>query len=75
LNSVEVAGTAGYSRGPLHNFFMTRYTEAYVNEINRFVEWLSGADVDVPGGDDGLKALRLADAAVASLASGQTETV
>jgi myo-inositol 2-dehydrogenase/D-chiro-inositol 1-dehydrogenase len=52
---------------------MTRYTEAYVNEINRFVEWLSGADVEVPGGEDGLKALQLADAAVASLSSGKTE--
>jgi myo-inositol 2-dehydrogenase/D-chiro-inositol 1-dehydrogenase len=73
LNTVEVAAAQGYSRGPLHNFFMTRYTEAYVNEINRFVEWLSGADVEVPGGDDGLKALQLADAAVASLASGKIE--
>jgi myo-inositol 2-dehydrogenase/D-chiro-inositol 1-dehydrogenase len=73
LNTVEVAAAQGYSRGPLHNFFMTRYTEAYVNEINRFVEWLGGADVGVPGGDDGLKALQLADAAVASLASGKIE--
>jgi myo-inositol 2-dehydrogenase/D-chiro-inositol 1-dehydrogenase len=75
LNSVEVAAAQGYSRGPLHNFFMTRYTEAYVSEINRFVEWLSGGDVDVPDGDDGLKALQLADAAVASLASGKTENL
>jgi myo-inositol 2-dehydrogenase/D-chiro-inositol 1-dehydrogenase len=73
LNTLEVAGAQGYSRGPLHNFFMTRYTEAYINEINRFVEWLCGADVEVPGGDDGLKALQLADAAVASLASGKIE--
>ena len=28
----------GYTRPPLHDFFMTRYTEAYANEISAFID-------------------------------------
>ena len=31
--SIEIANGSGYTRPPLHDFFMTRYTEAYANEI------------------------------------------
>jgi myo-inositol 2-dehydrogenase/D-chiro-inositol 1-dehydrogenase len=75
LIAVEVANEAGYSRGPLHNFFMTRYPEAYLNEINSFIDWLGGADVSVPSGIDGLKALQLADAAVESVKTGRAVAV
>lgn len=75
LNMVEMANEAGYSRGPLHNFFMTRYTDAYINEINTFVDWLAGKPVAVPDGIDGLRSLQLADAAVASVQSGKAESV
>lgn len=75
LDSVEVAVEAGYSRAPLHNFFMTRYTEAYVNEISQFVRWLSDQSVNIPTGTDGLKALQLADAALRSVQTGKTQQV
>ncbi len=75
LNTIEVAGTNGYSRAPLHDFFMTRYSAAYSNEINQFVDWLSGDDVAVPDGADGLKALQLADAAMQSMRSGKVQNV
>ena len=74
-DTVEVAGEAGYHRGPLHNFFMTRYTDAYANEIRWFVDWVSGDDVQVPGGHDGLMSLRLAEAALRSSHSGKAEDV
>src|SRR5690606_5827601 len=34
--SIEVANADGYVRPPLHDFFMTRYTEAYAAEIATF---------------------------------------
>ena len=36
--SIEVANAQGYTRPPLHDFFMTRYTDAYANEIATFIE-------------------------------------
>ncbi len=40
--SIEVATAAGYTRPPLHDFFMTRYTEAYAAEIAQFIAALGG---------------------------------
>ncbi len=40
--SIEVATGAGYTRPPLHDFFMTRYTEAYAAEIATFIAALDG---------------------------------
>ncbi len=65
--NVEIANGAGYLREPLLNFFMTRYTEAYRAEITAFVATIaSGAPVS-PTGEDGLRALLLADAALRSV--------
>ncbi len=75
ITGVEIAAESGYSRGPLHNFFMTRYTEAYQAEIETFVDWLGGADVSVPSGLDGLRAIELAEAALQSAQTGQTVKV
>lgn len=69
--SVEVANAGGYHREPLLNFFMTRYTEAYRNEISSFIAALASGSSMTPSGEDGLKALVLAEAAYKSLASGR----
>jgi len=66
--SIEVASAAGYTRPPLHDFFMTRYTEAYAAEIATFIAALGGKGKAAPTGEDGLIALGLADAAVKSVA-------
>ncbi len=66
--SIEVATAEGYTRPPLHDFFMTRYTEAYAAEISAFVESVEGGGVPSPCGQDGLKALLLAEAALKSVA-------
>ncbi|SOC41993.1 myo-inositol 2-dehydrogenase [Rhizobium subbaraonis] len=65
--SIEIATGDGYTRPPLHDFFMTRYTEAYANEIAGFIASLEKGTPLSPSGADGLAALALADAAVKSV--------
>ena len=69
--SIEVATAAGYTRPPLHDFFMTRYTEAYALEIASFIEALAGKGMASPSGEDGLAALVLAEAALLSVKTGR----
>lgn len=69
--SIEVANAAGYTRPPLHDFFMTRYTEAYANEIAAFIAAITEGKAPSPSGADGLAALRLADAALTSAREGR----
>ncbi|MEQ8778028.1 MAG: inositol 2-dehydrogenase [Roseibium album] len=65
---IEVATAEGYARPPLHDFFMTRYTEAYAAEIAAFVNSIENKVAPYPSGEDGLKALTLAEAALKSVA-------
>jgi myo-inositol 2-dehydrogenase/D-chiro-inositol 1-dehydrogenase len=44
--SIELATQDGYTRPPLHDFFMTRYTEAYAAEIAAFVEAISSGKAE-----------------------------
>jgi myo-inositol 2-dehydrogenase/D-chiro-inositol 1-dehydrogenase len=69
--SIELANADGYTRPPLHDFFMTRYTEAYANEIASFVSAVEKGTAISPSGTDGLIALQLADAAVESVKTGK----
>ncbi len=69
---IEVATAAGYTRPPLHDFFMTRYTEAYAAEMAAFIAAVGGKGKAAPSGDDGLMALALAEAALKSVAEGRT---
>ncbi len=70
--SIEVATGLGYTRPPLHDFFMTRYTDAYAAEIASFIAAIGGKGAATPSGEDGLIALALADAAVKSAAEKRT---
>ena len=72
---IEVATAAGYTRPPLHDFFMTRYTEAYAAEIAAFIAVLGGKGTASPSGEDGLAALALAEAALKSVAEKRTVLV
>ena len=65
--SIELANTLGYTRPPIHNFFMTRYAQAYANELASFIVAIEEGSVISPSGADGLAALALADAAVKSV--------
>ncbi|NML76443.1 inositol 2-dehydrogenase [Rhizobium sp. S-51] len=62
--SIEIATKDGYTRPPLHDFFMTRYTAAYAAEISAFIDGLENGTPLSPSAEDGLIALALADAAV-----------
>ena len=73
--SIEIANGAGYTRPPLHDFFMTRYTEAYANEIAAFISAIEKDTPISPTGTDGLVALQLADAAVESVRTGRRVAV
>jgi myo-inositol 2-dehydrogenase / D-chiro-inositol 1-dehydrogenase len=64
--TVEVAGSHGFTRAPLMNFFIERYMPAYRDEVGTFVrDVLDGRPLS-PTGDAGLRALILAEAAVRS---------
>ena len=69
--TVEVADACGYRRDPLLNFFMTRYTQAYANEIAAFISAVEAGRPMSPSGEDGLKALVMVDAALKSLTEGR----
>ena len=73
--SIEVANAKGYTRPPLFDFFMTRYTQAYANEIAAFIDAINGKAKASPTGQDGLVALALADAAVKSVKEGRAVKV
>ena len=73
--NIELANGDGYTRPPLLNFFMTRYTAAYAAEIAAFVEALEEGTPTPTTGLDGLRALELADAALKSAQSGTMVTL
>jgi myo-inositol 2-dehydrogenase/D-chiro-inositol 1-dehydrogenase len=54
---------------------MTRYTDAYANEIAAFVKAVGQKRQPKPDGRDGLKALILAEAAVRSVREKRTVAV
>ncbi len=73
--SIEIASAAGYTRPPLHDFFMTRYTEAYAREISSFIDAVESKSPASPSGLDGLIALALAEAALKSAETGRAVRV
>jgi myo-inositol 2-dehydrogenase/D-chiro-inositol 1-dehydrogenase len=73
--NIEVATAAGFTRPPLLDFFMQRYVRAYAAEIAAFVAALREGRSMTPSGEDGLRALVLAEAAVRSVREGRTVVV
>ncbi len=59
------------SRDPVLDFFISRYRDAYVAEIDYFVDSVVAGSPPSPSFADGRAALRLADAAGESLRTGQ----
>lgn len=66
-STLEVAGSIGYRRPPLLNFFMERYEAAYANEISAFVAAVADGKTPPTTGHDGMMALVLAEAAILSV--------
>ncbi len=66
--NIQFAGEGGFTQPPLLNFFMTRYTAAYANEIAAFIAAVNAGATPPTSGEDGLLALALAEAALKSVA-------
>jgi myo-inositol 2-dehydrogenase/D-chiro-inositol 1-dehydrogenase len=53
------------------DFFLERYAEAYRLELAHFIDAIEGGTTPLTGGDDGVKALALADAALEASRTGR----
>ena len=60
------------AKDPVLNFFIERYTPAYLAEIDHFVDCVEQGAAPLVGYRDGREALRLADAALESMKTGKT---
>jgi myo-inositol 2-dehydrogenase/D-chiro-inositol 1-dehydrogenase len=68
---VEYADGAGFRTDPALPFFLERYGDAYRAEVDAFVVAVRTGGAPKPDGEDGLRALMLADAATESARTGQ----
>lgn len=73
--SVEFANGGGFTGEPALPFFLERYAAAYRAELDAFVQAVNAGAAPRPSGEDGLKALALADAAVESVRTGRAVAV
>ena len=74
--SVErYTAAATQARPALYPFFIERYAESYVREIDAFVDALEANEPASPSFEDGRRALLLADAAANSARSGRSVAV
>ena len=69
--SITLADKSGYHRDPLLPSFIDRYAEAYRREMTAFVGAVGSGGPISPSGEDGLRALELADAALRSSETGK----
>jgi myo-inositol 2-dehydrogenase/D-chiro-inositol 1-dehydrogenase len=60
------------AKDPVMNFFLERYTPAYLAEIDHFVDCIERRAKPLVGFKEGMEALRLADAALESMRTGKT---
>lgn len=67
---ITLANGQGFTAPVLHDFFMTRYLAAYAAEIAEFIAAVTDGTPMPATGQDGLRALDLADAALKSVETG-----
>ena len=72
LSEIELAEEAGTTKDRLHHFFMTRYIDAYKNQIDYFVDCIKKRSMPKPDSYDGYYALYLAENALKSAKTGRT---
>jgi myo-inositol 2-dehydrogenase/D-chiro-inositol 1-dehydrogenase len=73
--TVEKATADGFASDTALHFFLERYAAAYRAEMDAFVSGVTAGTPLAPTGEDGLKALLLADAAEKSAKTGQSVKV
>lgn len=70
--TVEKADGTGFTTEPALPFFLQRYAPAYRAELDAFITAIRAGIAPMPNGEDGLRALELADAATRSAQTGET---
>jgi myo-inositol 2-dehydrogenase / D-chiro-inositol 1-dehydrogenase len=70
--TLEHADAQGYRTDPALPFFLERYAAAYRAELDAFIDAIEGGAPLRPGGEDGLRALLLANAAEEAAHTGRT---
>jgi myo-inositol 2-dehydrogenase/D-chiro-inositol 1-dehydrogenase len=70
-NTVRIGGADGYTTAPLMNFFMTRYIGSYAGEIAEFIASIKEDREPATTGEDGVIALKIANACVESVKQGK----
>jgi myo-inositol 2-dehydrogenase/D-chiro-inositol 1-dehydrogenase len=70
--TVELADAAGIRTDPVLPFFLERYAAAYRAELGAFIAAVTGGWPARPDGEDGLRALLLADAALEASRTGRS---
>src|SRR5580658_9729104 len=70
--TVELADATGFRTDPALPFFLERYAAAYHAELAAFVAAATGGTDVRPDGEDGLRALLLADAALEASRTGRS---
>jgi myo-inositol 2-dehydrogenase/D-chiro-inositol 1-dehydrogenase len=73
--TVELADGRGFRSDPVLPFFLERYAASYKAELDAFVRAIRDGQPVRPDGEDGLRALLLADAAVRAMQTGQVVEV
>lgn len=74
-STLSIANQNGMSTQKPMAFFLERYAVAYRRELDAFVEGLTSGVVNYPVGEDGRKALLMADAAVQSFKTGKVQAL
>ena len=67
---VEISGEHGFTTAPNKHFFLERYADAYIAEMEAFIAAVNEGKSPNPSIDDGVAAQRLADAAAQSFETG-----
>ena len=75
ISTVSEAGAQGITAEKPMPFFLERYAAAYRIEIDAFIAAVEAGMAPAPGGEDGRRALLLADAAIASMKEGRPVAV
>jgi myo-inositol 2-dehydrogenase/D-chiro-inositol 1-dehydrogenase len=70
-STVAFAGADGIVTDKPLPFFLERYAEAYRRELDHFIRAVADGTAPLVGGEDGVRALALADAAVKSQRTGR----
>jgi myo-inositol 2-dehydrogenase/D-chiro-inositol 1-dehydrogenase len=70
--TVQAASASGFRSDPVLPFFLERYAAAYRAELDAFVRAVRGDGPASPDGEDGLRALLLANAAIEAANTGRS---